>query len=139
MELLAKQNCELVVNYDIRNIIMTDIETIREYCLSKQAVTESLPFDNDTLVFKVGGKIFALLSLNGNFGLNLKCNPDKAIELRELYADITPGYHMNKTHWNTLNLNGQIQNKLVFELISHSYEIVKQGLTVKAKKEFNLL
>lgn len=118
---------------------MTNIENIREYCLKKQAVTESLPFDNDTLVFKVGGKIFALLSLNGNFGLNLKCNPDKALQLREQYPDITPGYHMNKIHWNTLNLNGLIHNKLVFELIDHSYEIVKQSLTLKAKKEFNLL
>ncbi len=117
---------------------MINIETIREYCLSKKAVTESLPFDNDTLVFKVGGKMFALLSLTENFGLNLKCNPDKAIELRELYADITPGYHMNKMHWNTLNLSGHIQNKLVFELIDHSYEIVKQSLTTKIKKEFNL-
>ncbi|NCO55493.1 MAG: MmcQ/YjbR family DNA-binding protein [Bacteroidetes bacterium] len=118
---------------------MLNIETIREHCLKKQAVTESFPFDNDTLVFKVAGKIFALLSLDGNFGLNLKCNPEKALELREQYSDITPGYHMNKTHWNTLNLDGNIKSQLVFELIDHSYKIVTQSLTMKTKKEFNLL
>lgn len=140
MELNVTLYLKLGVNYDITNfLLLVDIENIREYCLKKQAVTENLPFDNDTLVFKVGGKIFALLSLNGNFGLNLKCNPDKALELREQYSDITPGYHMNKNHWNTLFLNGKLQNKLVFELIDHSYEIVKQGLTFKVKKEFNLL
>jgi len=118
---------------------LLNIETIREHCLKKQAVTESFPFDNDTLVFKVAGKIFALLSLDGNFGLNLKCNPEKALELREQYSDITPGYHMNKTHWNTLNLDGNIKSRLVFELIDHSYKIVTQSLTMKTKKEFNLL
>jgi len=118
---------------------LLNIETIREHCLKKQAVTESFPFDNDTLVFKVAGKIFALLSLDGNFGLNLKCNPEKALELREQYSDITPGYHMNKTHWNTLNLDGNIKSQLVFELIDHSYKIVTQSLTMKTKKEFNLL
>lgn len=119
--------------------MLIDIETIREYCLKKQAVTESLPFDNDTLVFKVAGKIFALLSLSGNFGINLKCDPEKAIELRENYSEIVPGYHMNKTHWNTLNLDGNLKSSLVFELIDHSYKIVVQSLTAKAKKEFNLL
>jgi len=115
---------------------MLNIETIREYCLGKEAVTESFPFNNDTLVFKVAGKMFALLSLTGNFELSLKCNPEKAIELREQFTEITPGYHMNKTHWNTLQLNGQLTEKLVLELITHSYKVVIQGLPLKVRKEF---
>jgi predicted DNA-binding protein (MmcQ/YjbR family) len=115
-----------------------DLEKIREYCLKKNAVNECLPFDDETLVFKVAGKIFALLSLNGDWGLNLKCNPEKAIELREKYSDIIPGYHMNKKHWNTLNLNGQLPEKLVFELIDHSYIIVIETLPNKIKKESHL-
>ena len=115
-----------------------NLEKIREYCLQKNAVTEGLPFDNETLVFKVAGKIFALLSLSGDWGLNLKCNPEKAIELREKYSDITPGYHMNKLHWNTLNLNGQLTEKMVFELIEHSYESIVENLPNKLKKEHNL-
>jgi len=117
---------------------LINIDKIREYCLKKKAVTESFPFDNDTLVFKVGGKMFALLSLNSDFGLNLKCEPDKAINLREQFNDITPGYHMNKEHWNTLNLNGKLKPELIFELIDHSYNLVKNSLPLKVKKEFNL-
>lgn len=117
---------------------MINIDKIREYCLKKKAVSESFPFDNDTLVFKVGGKMFALLSLNSDFGLNLKCEPDKAINLREQFNDITPGYHMNKEHWNTLNLNGKLKPELIFELIDHSYNLVKNSLPLKVKKEFNL-
>lgn len=111
-----------------------NLEKIREYCLKKKAVTESLPFDDETLVFKVAGKMFALLSLNGDWGLNLKCNPEKAIELREKYPDITPGYHMNKTHWNTLNLNGQLSEQMVLELIDHSYTIIAESLPNTLKK-----
>jgi len=117
---------------------LINIDKIREYCLKKKAVTESFPFDNDTLVFKVGGKMFALLSLNSDFRLNLKCEPDKAINLREQFNDITPGYHMNKEHWNTLNLNGKLKPELIFELIDHSYNLVKNSLPLKVKKEFNL-
>jgi len=117
---------------------LINIDKIREYCLKKKAVSESFPFDNDTLVFKVGGKMFALLSLNSDFGLNLKCEPDKAINLREQFNDITPGYHMNKEHWNTLNLNGKLKPELIFELIDHSYNLVKNSLPLKVKKEFNL-
>ena len=113
-----------------------NLETIREYCLQKKAVTESLPFDDETLVFKVAGKIFALLSLSGDWGLNLKCSPEKAIELREQYSDIVPGYHMNKIHWNTLNLDGNLPEKLVYELIDHSYLLIVEGLPKKLKKEF---
>lgn len=112
-----------------------NLETIREYCLQKKAVTESLPFDDETLVFKVAGKIFALLSLSGDWGLNLKCNPEKAIELREQYSDIVPGYHMNKIHWNTLNLDGNLPEKLVYELIDHSYLLIVDGLPKNLKIE----
>ncbi len=112
-----------------------NLETVREYCLNKKAVTESLPFDDETLVFKVAGKMFALLSLSGDWGLNLKCDPEKAIELREKYSDITPGYHMNKIHWNTINLNGILPEKLVFELIDHSYQIIIESLPKKVKLE----
>lgn len=115
-----------------------DIESIREYCLKKKAVTESLPFDDETLVFKVAGKMFALLSLSGDWGLNLKCDPEKAVELREKHSDITPGYHMNKTHWNTINLNGILPEKLVFELIDHSYLLVVKSLSKRIKQEAGL-
>jgi len=115
-----------------------NLESIREYCLKKVAVTESLPFDDETLVFKVAGKMFALLSLNGDWGLNLKCDPEKAIELRETYPEITSGYHMNKIHWNTLNLNGNLPEKLVYELIDHSYIIIVESLPNKLKKEYHL-
>ncbi len=114
---------------------MINLELIREYCISKNMVTESLPFDNDTLVFKVAGKIFALMSLSGNFGLNLKCDPERAIDLREQYSEITPGYHMNKTHWNTLLLTGNLPEKLIFELIDHSYDIIVKSLPLKVRKE----
>jgi predicted DNA-binding protein (MmcQ/YjbR family) len=115
-----------------------NLETVREYCLKKKAVTESLPFDDETLVFKVAGKMFALLSLSGDWGLNLKCDPEKAVELREKYSDIAPGYHMNKTHWNTLNLNGILPEKLVFELIDHSYHLIVESLSKKIKQEADL-
>lgn len=113
-----------------------NLEFVREYCMNKKAVTESLPFDDVTLVFKVAGKMFALLSLNDDRGLNLKCDPERAIELREKYSDISPGYHMNKEHWNTLNLNGILAEKLVLELIDHSYQLIVESLPKKVKQEF---
>jgi predicted DNA-binding protein (MmcQ/YjbR family) len=101
-----------------------NIETLREYCLSKNNVTESFPFDEVTLVFKVEGKIFALVNLEGELSLNLKCDPEFALELRERYQAVTPGYHMNKKYWNTVSLDGTIPDKLVFSWIDHSYEQV---------------
>ena len=83
-----------------------DIETLRDYCISRKNATESFPFGEDTLVFKVNDKIFALVNLDGELSINLKCNPAYAIELRERYTSVTPGYHMNKKHWNTVLLNG---------------------------------
>lgn len=112
-------------------------EDIRAYCLLKKAVTEGFPFDDETLVFKVGGKIFALLALE-NGRINLKCDPEKAIELREQYNSITPGYHMNKQHWNTLIPN-ELPNKLIAELIDHSYDLVLKSLPRKIQLEINNL
>ena len=101
-----------------------DIESLREYCISKRNVTESFPFGDDTLVFKVDGKIFALVNLGGDLSINLKCEPSLALELRERYTSVIPGYHMNKTHWNTVNLDGSIPDKEIFSWIDHSYERV---------------
>ena len=101
-----------------------NIESLREYCISKKNVTESFPFGDDTLVFKTDGKIFALLNLEGNLSINLKCEPAFAIELRERHPSVTPGYHMNKKHWNTVNLDGSVPDKEIFSWIDHSYERV---------------
>lgn len=101
-----------------------NIETLREYCLTKNNVTESFPFDDVTLVFKVDGKMFVLVNLEGELSLNLKCDPELALELRERYQAVTPGYHMNKKYWNTVSLDGTIPDKLVFSWIDHSYEQV---------------
>ena len=109
-----------------------DIEQFRNYCISKPGVSEECPFGPDTLVFKVMGKVFALCSLNDFQSINLKCNPEKAIELREEYSQIQPGYHMNKTHWNTVYVEG-LSEHLLKELIDHSYELVKSKLTQKEK------
>jgi predicted DNA-binding protein (MmcQ/YjbR family) len=112
-----------------------DIETFREYCLSMKGVTEEFPFGPDTLVFKVMGKMFALTNLDGDFSVNLKCNPDLALELREKYPSVIPGYHMNKTHWNTILIDGTIPAKLIYEWTSHSYSIVVEKLPKKLKSE----
>jgi len=101
-----------------------NIETIREYCISKTGATESFPFGEDTLVFKTGEKIFALVNLDGDLSINLKCDPAYAIELRERYSSVTPGYHMNKKHWNTILLDGTVPDKEVFSWIDHSYQLV---------------
>jgi predicted DNA-binding protein (MmcQ/YjbR family) len=101
-----------------------NIETLREYCISKKQVTEGFPFGEDTLVFKRNERIFALVSLDNDFSINLKCDPSLAIELRERYPAVTPGYHMNKKYWNTINLDGTIPDKEVYLWIDHSYELV---------------
>jgi len=101
-----------------------NIETVRDYCLSKSGATESFPFGDDTLVFKVGGKIFVLANLEGDLTLNLKCDPSLALELRERYSSVIPGFHMNKKHWNTILLDGSIPDKEVLSWIDHSYELV---------------
>ena len=116
-----------------------NLETYYEYCLYKKGVTEHFPFDNDTLVFKVGGKMFALSSLSQwekeQPSVNLKCDPERAEELRSEYDDIQPGFHMSKTHWNTINLNKSVSDEFVKELIDHSYELVFISLTKKSQNE----
>jgi len=101
-----------------------NIESLREYCISKEDVTESFPFGDDTLVFKAGGKIFAMANLDGDLNINLKCDPSQALELREKYASVTPGYHMNKKHWNTIHVDGSVPDKEIFSWIDHSYNLV---------------
>jgi predicted DNA-binding protein (MmcQ/YjbR family) len=103
-----------------------DIVTLRNYCISKDGANESFPFGEDTLVFKVNNKIFALVNLDGDLSINLKCDPAFALELRERHPDVTPGYHMNKKHWNTVMLNGSIPDKEVFSWIDHSYDLIAQ-------------
>ncbi|CAI8283846.1 MAG: Uncharacterised protein [Polaribacter sp. SA4-10] len=120
------------------------IEQLRNYCISKKGVTEHFPFDDVTLVFKVMGKMFLLTGLdsweNGDQKINLKCDPDKAIELRESYEDITAGWHMSKKHWNTVALHtGSVSDGFVEQLINHSYELVIKGLTKKIQQELENL
>ena len=110
-----------------------DLETVREYCLSKNGVTESLPFDEDTPVYKVMGKMFCLANLTPPFSINLKCDPEKAVELREKYDDVQPGYHMSKIHWNTIFLATNISDKLIFEWIDDSYNLVASKLSKSDK------
>jgi len=116
-----------------------NLETFYEYCLSKKGVTEHFPFDEETLVFKVGGKMFALSSLNdwekGNPSVNLKCNPDYAEELRAEYNDIKPGWYMSKIHWNTIEINREVPDLLIKELIDLSYDLVFKSLTKKMQLE----
>ncbi|WMX12278.1 MULTISPECIES: MmcQ/YjbR family DNA-binding protein [unclassified Aureispira] len=113
-----------------------NIEDFRIYCLSKPGTEEGFPFDQDTLVFKVMGKMFALTSLSREgFTVNLKCDPDRALELREEYMAIQPGYHMSKKHWNTVDFEAGLRNSFLKELIDHSYEMVVKGLTKKLKEE----
>ncbi|HSW54946.1 MAG TPA: MmcQ/YjbR family DNA-binding protein [Ignavibacteriaceae bacterium] len=106
-----------------------NIEQIREYCIKKNGVTEEFPFDEETLVFKVVGKIFLLASLESiPLQINLKCDPEKAIEIREGYEAVQPGYHMNKKHWNTISIDGSVPAKKIFEWIDNSYRLVVAGL-----------
>lgn len=110
-----------------------DLGTIREYCLKKKGVSEELPFGEDTPVYKVAGKIFLIALISTPVSINLKCDPEKAVELREQYDAVTPGYHMNKQHWNTVLLDGSIPDKLIFEWIGHSYNLVAESLPKKDK------
>ena len=106
-----------------------DIEQFRTYCLQKTATTEDFPFGPENLVLKVGGKIFAITDLESErFTVNLKCDPERAVELREQYTEIVPGYHMNKAHWNTVDFDGSLEPRLLRELIDHSYDLVVKSL-----------
>ncbi len=102
-----------------------NIEELREYCISKPGAEESFPFGDNTLVFKKNGKIFALVNLDGDLSINLKCEPALALELRERFTSVIPGYHMNKKHWNTVMLNGSVPDKVTFSWIDHSYDLIR--------------
>jgi predicted DNA-binding protein (MmcQ/YjbR family) len=116
-----------------------NLETLHKYCISKKGTTAHFPFDDDTLVFKVGNKMFAIASLasfeNGKPSVSLKCNPEKAQELRANYDDIQPGWHLSKIHWNTINVNKQVADKMIFELIDHSYGLIFNSLSKKLQTE----
>ena len=116
-----------------------NIEEYRAYCLSKKGVTEEFPFDENVLVFKVMGKVFALTDVAGFESVNLKCDPEKAVMLREEYSFVNPGYHMNKKHWNTVDMTWELEDGLFKEWIDHSYDLVVSGLTRKLKDELSAL
>ncbi len=111
-----------------------NIESLREYCLSKKDVEETVPFGPDVLVFKVKGKMFLLLPLDSEkLQFNVKCDPDLAIELREKYDCVQPGYHMNKQHWNTVIVDGTVSTKELKEWIDNSYDLIVESIPKKKK------
>lgn len=110
------------------------LEDFRAHCLKKPGFSEDFPFGPEVLVFRVGGKIFALLDVDTFESVNLKCDPERAVELRERYEGIKPGYHMNKQHWNTVDAQGGVPGKLLLELADHSYELVKASLPKKVRE-----
>jgi predicted DNA-binding protein (MmcQ/YjbR family) len=105
----------------------------REHCMQLPGFSEDLPFDESTLAFRVGGKIFALMDLDTFTTVNLKCDPDRAVELREQHPGITPGYHMNKRHWNTVRTDGSVPAPLLLELATHSHALVLASLPAKVR------
>ncbi|MFZ4102550.1 MAG: MmcQ/YjbR family DNA-binding protein [Sphingobacterium thalpophilum] len=111
-----------------------NIESLRDYCLSKPGVTESFPFGEETLVFKLRDKIFLLCGLENPCRFNVKCDPEKAISLREEYEEVQPGYHMNKTHWNTVYMNGRVSETRLKEMIDHSYDLILKNLPKNNRK-----
>lgn len=114
-------------------------EEIRDYCLAKKAVEEDFPFDETTLVFRVGAKIFLLLALDAQpLQFNIKSDPDVAMELREKYSAVLPGYHMSKKHWNTVICDGSIPKRLIFQWIDDSYAIVSKSLPKTLKNKLGL-
>jgi predicted DNA-binding protein (MmcQ/YjbR family) len=113
------------------------IEAFYNYCLSLPYTTEGVPFGEETLVFKVMGKIFALTNIETFESINLKCDPVRALELRASYEEIKPGYHMNKKHWNTVNMNGDLEDEIIEELIEHSYNLVVANLPKKDQQKIS--
>jgi predicted DNA-binding protein (MmcQ/YjbR family) len=112
------------------------IDEIRTYCLSKAFTEETLPFDEDTLVFKVMGKMFALISISAPDTINLKCDPEYAVELRERYTAVQPGWHMSKKHWNTVALHDDLEANEIKKLIDHSFDEVVKKLPKKLREQF---
>lgn len=116
------------------------LDQLRDYCLSKPVTTEGLPFGPDTLVFKAAGKMFAVTGLDEeDLRVNLKCDPEYAIQLRERHEEVKPGWHMNKKHWNTVYIeDGDLSDDFIKELIDHSYDLIVKSLTKKKREEFGL-
>jgi predicted DNA-binding protein (MmcQ/YjbR family) len=114
-----------------------NLEELRDHCLKKTGATEGLPFGDDTLVFKVGGKMFLLAGIQAGNSFNAKCDPELAIELRERYTEVQPGYHMNKKMWNTVYLDGSLTQKLLIEMIDHSYDLIFNALPRKIKDQIS--
>lgn len=116
------------------------LDQLREYCLVKKGVEECMPFGNDTLVFKVMGKMFLLSGIDSDpIEFNVKCLPEKAIELREKYGCVQPGYHMNKQHWNTIICDNSVGDNLLMQWIDDSYQLVAESLPKKIRAELNAL
>ena len=115
-------------------LISMDIEAYRNYCLSKKEVTEEFPFDDTTLVYKVMGKIFTITDIDHFESINVKCDPATAIQLREAYEGVSPGYHMNKRHWNTVLTDGTIPDQLLYQWIDDSYKLVMAKLSKADRK-----
>jgi len=112
-----------------------NIEEFRDYCIQKKGVTEEFPFDKNTLVFKVMGKMFALADVDFFESINLKCDPEYAVELREKFQGVLPGYHMSKIHWNTVLIDSDVSDNLLIQLIDDSYHLVAKSLTKKLQEE----
>ncbi|SMG39246.1 Predicted DNA-binding protein, MmcQ/YjbR family [Marivirga sericea] len=114
-----------------------NIEDFRNFCIQKYGVTEELPFDENTLAFKVMGKIFALIDVELFQSVNLKCDPNEAVKLRERFEAVKPGYHMNKKHWNTINFDGSLADREIFHWVNHSYDLVVSKLPKRLREEVN--
>ena len=112
-----------------------NLESVRNYCLSLKSTTESFPFDEETLVFKVNNKMFCLVNITPPWSINLKCDPEKALELREEYESVRPGYHMNKKYWNTVDLDGSIKTEVIKRWIKDSYDQVISGMSKKGQEK----
>lgn len=112
-----------------------NIEFFRAYCLAKPGVTEGFPFDSETLVFKVMGKMFALTHVDDFVSVNVKCDPEYALELRETFQGVKPGYHMSKVHWNTVAVAADVPEKLLLEFVDQSYDLVVKSLTKRLRDE----
>ncbi|MDP2722446.1 MAG: MmcQ/YjbR family DNA-binding protein [Bacteroidales bacterium] len=116
-----------------------NVEKLRIFCLNMPGVTEGFPFDETTLVFKVMGKMFALMNLDGQLSMNLKCDPEEAIDLRERYSYVLPGYHMNKALWNTVMIDEMTPEQLLFKWIANSYALVVEKLPKKDREALSRL
>jgi predicted DNA-binding protein (MmcQ/YjbR family) len=116
-----------------------DIESYRDFCITLPQVTESFPFNETILVFKVGEKIFALSDVENFTSINVKCEPELAISLREEYPAVQPGYHMNKQHWNTIVLDGSVSDQMIYNWIKHSYDLIVASLSKTLRVELGLI